>query len=112
MGWGRIAGLSLLMLGLAAASVAAEKPTLADAAEHGNRALIRTLLDRGADVPIPLRLVRDAVDEANDVAPGNLCNNLLHKHFLRVGLGEGPHILEVARRESLHFWEGAAEITR
>ena len=49
MGWGRIAGLSLLMLGLAAASVAAEKPTLADAAEHGNRALIRTLLDRGAD---------------------------------------------------------------
>ena len=50
MGWGRIAGLTLLMLGLAAASVAAEKPTLADAAEQGNRALIRTLLDAGADV--------------------------------------------------------------
>src|SRR5881396_541515 len=50
MDWRRIAGLSLLIFGLAAASVAAEKPSLADAAEHGNRALIRTLLDRGADV--------------------------------------------------------------
>ncbi len=50
MGWGRIAGPSLLIFGLAAASVAAEKPTLADAAEHGNRTLIRTLLDAGADV--------------------------------------------------------------
>src|SRR5437016_11203211 len=50
MDWRRIAGLSLLMFGMAAASVAAEKPTLADAAEHGNRALIRTLLDARADV--------------------------------------------------------------
>jgi uncharacterized protein len=50
MKWERIAGLSLLMFGLAAASVAAEKPTLADAAEQGNKALIRTLLDKGADV--------------------------------------------------------------
>jgi ankyrin repeat protein len=50
MEWGRIAGLSVLVFGMAAASVAAEKPTLADAAEQRNRALIRTLLDRGADV--------------------------------------------------------------
>jgi uncharacterized protein len=50
MNRGRIAGLSLLMLGLAGASVAAEKPTLADAAQERNRALIRTLLDAGADV--------------------------------------------------------------
>src|SRR5436309_1157705 len=50
MDWRRIAGLSLLMLGLAAASVAAEKPTLADAAEQRNQALIRTLLDARADV--------------------------------------------------------------
>jgi ankyrin repeat protein len=38
------------MFGLAGAAVAAEKPTLADAAEQRNRALIRTLLDAGADV--------------------------------------------------------------
>src|SRR6266566_2074208 len=50
MNWGRIAGVSLLMVGVAGASVAAEKPTLADAAEQRNRALIRTLLDAGADV--------------------------------------------------------------
>src|SRR5438128_1511373 len=50
MDWRRIAGLSLLMFGLAAASVAAEKTTLADAAEQRNRALIRTLLDARADV--------------------------------------------------------------
>ena len=50
MDWGRIAGLFLLMFGFAAASVAAEKPTLADAAERRNRTLIRTLLDAGADV--------------------------------------------------------------
>ena len=50
MDWGRIAGLSLLMFGLAGASVAAEKPALADAAEARNRALIGTLLDAGADV--------------------------------------------------------------
>ena len=48
--WKRIAGLSVLMFGLAGASVSAEKPTLADAAEARNRALIRTLLDAGADV--------------------------------------------------------------
>src|SRR5437879_4996633 len=50
MDWRRIAGLSLLIFGLAAASVAAEKPSLADAAEQRDRTLIRTLLDSGADV--------------------------------------------------------------
>jgi ankyrin repeat protein len=50
MDWRRIAGLSILMLGLATASVAAENPTLADAAEQRNKALIRTLLSTGADV--------------------------------------------------------------
>src|SRR5438093_8982918 len=44
------AGLSLLIFGLAAASMAAEKPSLADAAEQRNRTLIRTLLHSGADV--------------------------------------------------------------
>jgi ankyrin repeat protein len=38
------------MFGLAGTSVAAEKTTLADAAEQHNRALVRTLLGAGADV--------------------------------------------------------------
>src|SRR5881296_1498316 len=42
--------LFLLIFGLAATSLAAEKPSLADAAEHRNRTLLRTLLDSGADV--------------------------------------------------------------
>jgi ankyrin repeat protein len=50
MDWRRIAGLSILMFGLAGAAVAAERPALADAAEQGNTALIRTLLDARADV--------------------------------------------------------------
>ena len=50
MDWRRITGLSLLMFGLAGTSVSAQKPTLADAAEQRNRALIRTLLGTGADV--------------------------------------------------------------
>src|SRR5207247_10256570 len=52
MDWRRIAGLSLLIFGLAAASVAAEKPSLADAAEQRDRTLIRSLLDSGADVNV------------------------------------------------------------
>ena len=50
MNVGRIAGLSLLIFGLASASGAAEKSTLADAAEARNPALVRTLLAAGADV--------------------------------------------------------------
>jgi len=37
------------------------------------------LLDRLADVPLALGGVFDRVENANIVAPGNLCNNLLHK---------------------------------
>jgi len=46
----RIAGLYLLMVGLSATSVWAQKPTLADAAEQRNRALVKTLLGSGGDV--------------------------------------------------------------
>ena len=46
----RIAGLTLLVIGAAAASIAAENPTLADAAEQRNAALVRTLLAKHADV--------------------------------------------------------------
>jgi len=38
------------MFGLAGTSVSAQKPTLADAAEQRNRALVRTLLATGADI--------------------------------------------------------------
>jgi uncharacterized protein len=50
MNWARIARLSLLMFGLAAASVEAQRPALADAAEQRNAALVASLLSSGADV--------------------------------------------------------------
>ena len=50
MMWRRIAGLTLLVMGMAAASIAADNPTLADAAEQRNAALVRTLLAGRADV--------------------------------------------------------------
>jgi ankyrin repeat protein len=46
----RIAGLSILVFVLADAAVAAERPALAEAAEQGNKTLIRALLDARADV--------------------------------------------------------------
>ena len=48
-----IAGFCVLMFGVADAAGAAENATLADAAEHGNGALVRSLLDAGADVNAP-----------------------------------------------------------
>jgi ankyrin repeat protein len=50
MNWRRTAGLWLLVFGLAGTAVAAEKAALADAAEQRNAALLRKLLDAGADV--------------------------------------------------------------
>jgi ankyrin repeat protein len=50
MDWRRIAGLFLLIAGMAAAAAAADKAPLADAVEAKNKGLARTLLDGGADV--------------------------------------------------------------
>jgi ankyrin repeat protein len=50
MMWRRIAGLTLLVIGMAGPSMAADNPTLADAAEQRNAALVRTLLAKRADV--------------------------------------------------------------
>jgi uncharacterized protein len=50
MMWRRIAGLTLLVIGVAGAPMAAENPMLADAAEQRNAALVRTLLAKRADV--------------------------------------------------------------
>ena len=50
MNWGRISRLSALLVGIAGACVAASQPRLADAAENGDTAAVRSLLDAGADV--------------------------------------------------------------
>src|SRR5262245_45206426 len=50
MKYGRIARLSLLIVALAGTAQAADKPAVADAAEHRDRALISKLLAAGLDV--------------------------------------------------------------
>ena len=48
----RLAGIAVLVVGIAGTGLAAPaaETTLADAAEHANRVLVRTLLQGGADV--------------------------------------------------------------
>ena len=53
MNRGRIAGLFLLVAGLAGAAMAAEKSAVADAVEQRNSALVRKLLDARTDVNAP-----------------------------------------------------------
>ena len=50
MNWGRIAGLSALLVGFTGAIAAAPQLRLADAAEKDDGAAVRSLLDAGADV--------------------------------------------------------------
>ncbi|RPI53072.1 MAG: ankyrin repeat domain-containing protein, partial [Acidobacteria bacterium] len=50
MHWRRMSGLALLVVGLAGAALGAERATLADAAERGDKALVRTLVEKRADV--------------------------------------------------------------
>jgi ankyrin repeat protein len=46
----RLIGLALLVLGLAFTAESAERATLADAVEHRDKALVRTLVEKGGDV--------------------------------------------------------------
>ena len=69
-----------------------------------------TVLYRLAQVLLALLRVAYRVQEPHVMPPGNLCNNLLHKLFVRVGLGKSAHVLEVARRESLQLGERVKKV--
>ena len=45
------------------------------------------------------------------MAPGKLCNKLLHERPIRPSLGEGPHVFQVARREAGHVGEIPSKIS-
>jgi ankyrin repeat protein len=49
----RISGIALLVLGSAAGALAAERAMLADAVEHRDKALVRALVEKGANVNEP-----------------------------------------------------------
>jgi ankyrin repeat protein len=50
MQWQKVSGLAVLIVGLAGAAAAAERATLADAAERRDKALVRTLIESRVDV--------------------------------------------------------------
>lgn len=63
-------------------------------------------------VPAARFRVVQLVQERQVVIPGQLCKGPLHNRGFGPCFGEGPHVLEVARRKSLHVREGAAQILR
>lgn len=66
------------------------------------------VLEGGPCVPLALSVVTELLEQGDIVIPGTLCKHLLHKCLVRVRLGEGPYVLEVARREPLHLGKLAA----
>jgi len=54
----------------------------------------------------------DAIQDADIVAPRNLCNKLLHNCFIRPGLAERSHVFQISRREALHVGERSLGVRR
>ena len=63
-------------------------------------------------IPAPLILGLQFVQQGQLVVPGQLCKHRLHKLGVRPGLGKGPHVLQVARREALHVRECHPQVMR
>src|ERR1700761_2673930 len=71
-----------------------------------------TVLESRANVPFALRRVLQVIEDADIMAPRNLCNELLHNWLLVPGRGESTHIFQVPRREAFHVWKRALQIGR
>lgn len=54
--------------------------------------------------------VRKLIQEDHSVSPRNLCNSLLHKCFVRIGLREFCHVFEIAHGIALDIRERNADI--
>lgn len=70
------------------------------------------MFDGGPRVPKPLSVVLELVQECDILAPGQLCNDLLHNLLVGPGQGQFPHIFQVSRRETSHVWELRMQIRR
>ncbi len=55
------------------------------------------VLHRVLGVPVAGRLIVKPVQEHRDVAPGQLCNSLLHSLLLRPRRRERPHVGQIPR---------------
>ena len=54
----------------------------------------------------------DQIEDADVMAPRNLCNKLLHNCFIRPGLTERTHVFQISRGESSHSGEVPLEVRR
>ena len=59
------------------------------------------VFERGAEIPFTRGTVLDSVENADIVAPGQFCNELLQNLRLGPSFGQGAHIAEIARAEAL-----------
>ena len=69
-----------------------------------------SVLDGFRGIAEAVRWGGEFVEEGAMMEPGNLCSGSLHKCALRPRGGEGPHVFEVARRETAVLRERAAEV--
>jgi len=68
------------------------------------------VLKGGVNVSLALDGILHVVENAEVMAPWNLCNKLLHNCLVRPGLGERPHVLQIAGREASHLGKSALQI--
>jgi len=69
-----------------------------------------SVLDRLSHVPLALFGVFDGIEDADMVAPRQLCNNLLHKFAVWAGLRKNPYEAEIPCFKSSNFLEGLTQI--
>src|SRR5262249_4403181 len=68
------------------------------------------VFDCFADVKRTRLVVLQAVEQDAILAPGNLCNKLLHNFAIRPRLGERAHVFEIAGRVTRKFWKLPLEV--
>jgi len=64
---------------------------------HDKNVPAPAILNSLFDVPGAFGGVLNLVEQPDIMAPGQLCNKLLHNCLIRPSLGESPHIFEVTR---------------
>src|SRR6185437_264851 len=70
------------------------------------------ILDRLTGIPVALSGGFHRIKQAQIMAPGQKCNNLLHKFQIRPSLGKRPHVAQISRREAGHLGKGPPKIRR
>jgi hypothetical protein len=70
------------------------------------------IVDGGSRVPETCFGVVELLDQREVVVPGQLCKRRLHNCRGWPGFGEGPHVLQVSRRESGRFGKLPLQIGR